>query len=105
MIRKDAKKRKYEYFYPLYELLADGETVFLFLKDSYNQSRYEFKEGVEVKYLAEVLDAGTGEFLRSVYFPFIPAVIKNGYAYKRARSEESFSIIRKYKIDQAVYGK
>jgi len=100
--RKEMDKKRGEIleelvFYPAIQgqgIFTDGNLLFA--------KTYEYVKGKG--YVYEIFDIETGSYLRSAYFPFDP-VIKNGYAYKRARSEEGFSIIEKYRIDPAVYGK
>ena len=55
--------------------------------------------------LTDVLDLEAGKYVTSVYFQFIPAVIKSGYAYYITTDEKGFAEIMKYKINPAVYEK
>jgi len=98
--RRDRDKIRAKYLeelevYPaIREIFSDKNLLFA--------KTYKYVKGKG--YVYEIFNIETGSYLRSAYFPFDP-VIKNGYAYKRARSEEGFSIIEKYRIDPAVYGK
>ena len=53
----------------------------------------------------DVFDIDSGIYVKSAYFPFVPNVIKNGYAYRLAYDKDGFAEIRKYKVNPAVYGK
>lgn len=53
----------------------------------------------------DIFDVDAGIYIMSAYFPFVPNVIKNGYAYRLTRDEEGFAEVRKYKVNPAVYGK
>jgi len=88
------KERKYKS--PLQNILTDRNFIFAFT--------YEKNESEEI--FTDIFNADTEKYLSSAYFPFIPSVIKNGYAYhlKRVTATE-FAEIKKYKIDPAVYGK
>ncbi|KPK95695.1 hypothetical protein AMJ80_04165 [bacterium SM23_31] len=88
------KLRDAKYLPPLQNIMADGSFIFVFIFGEY-----------DVEMQVDIFDADTGNYLQSAVFPFIPRVIKNGYAYKFGRSEEDFPIVEKYKIDPAVYGK
>lgn len=88
------KLRDAKYLPPLQNIMTDGRFIFVFIYG-------EFGDEMQV----DIFDADTGNYLQSAVFPFIPRVIKNGYAYKFGRSEEDFPIVEKYQIDPAVYGK
>ncbi|MFC1553941.1 hypothetical protein ACFL7D_04835 [candidate division KSB1 bacterium] len=81
---------------PLQALLTDRHYIFAFT----------FQENEIGEFFTDVLDADSGEYISSLYIPFIPDQIKNGYAYllKRATQTE-FAIIQKYRIDPSVYNK
>ena len=90
-------------FYPaLSALRYDSGMIFAF---RYSGQVWNYKDDVPVEYLTDVFDAETGKYLHSVGFPFIPVVIKNGFAYRIKRATNEIPIIEKYKIDPAVYGK
>ncbi|KPK95853.1 hypothetical protein AMJ80_03265 [bacterium SM23_31] len=84
-----------KYYASVQKLLVDGYYVFAF-----TMQKNEAGES-----LVDVFDMKQEKYLHSAYFSVIPYIIKNGYAYKTGRDEEGFSIIEKYKIDPAVYGK
>jgi len=88
------KLRDAKYLPPLQNIMADGSFIFVFIFGEY---------GDEMQ--VDIFEADTGNYLRSAVFPFIPRVIKNGYAYQFGRSEDGFPIVEKYRIDPAVYGK
>ncbi|MFC1554691.1 6-bladed beta-propeller [candidate division KSB1 bacterium] len=91
-----------KYFNPLHELLTDDNFIFLVPLKFY---MFGFKIDVKKDFPIEVIDAETGKQLCTANFPFIPSIIKNGYAYRRNRDPEGFSIIERYRIDPKVYGK
>lgn len=80
---------------PLQGILTDGMFVFAFT--------FRVNENNEI--LTHIINAQTKIHLSTGYFPFIPQVIKNGYAYRTNTNKEGFYIVEKYKIDTAVYGK
>jgi len=91
-----AKACKEKKFYPsIQRMKIDGNYASLFT----------YVKNVDEEILTDVFDLEAGKYITSVYFPFIPADMENGYAYRIGRNEEDFSIIQKYKIDPAVYGK
>ncbi|KPK95768.1 hypothetical protein AMJ80_03660 [bacterium SM23_31] len=83
---------------------VDGNHVFLFPyeeKDNQEESSEKLKDR-----RVDVFNLDAGTYVTSVIFPFIPYVIRNDYAYEmRYGGREEFTIINKYKIDPAVYGK
>ena len=96
------------YYPPLRKLVTDQTFVFAF----------SFLHISEKGYLADVIDSESGKVISKVYFPMIPQIIKNGYAYQTvlprlSRGGMEFSnanpgeypVIEKYRIDPAVYGK
>lgn len=88
------KERKYKS--PLQNILTDRNFIFAVT--------FQINENDEI--FMDIFDADTGKYIKSAYFPFMPTVIKNGYAYQLKRTTETeFAEIRKYKIDTAVYGK
>ena len=96
-LQKDRTQRLKEVkYYPgVNDLLTDGDVIFVFTHERSD------KNGQVVHFI----DSMTGKRISSVYFPFIPEVIKNGYAYIRNLNEDGFYVVEKYKIDPAVYGK
>jgi len=56
-------------------------------------------------YVVEIIDADSGEYLRSAFFDFFPPIIKNGYVYRLMSGGNIFPYIEKYRINPAVYGK
>ena len=85
-------------YYPSIERMKiDGSYAFMF---TYNENSDE-------EILTDVFDLEAGKYITSVYFPFIPADIKDGYAYKISDyyQTKEFPEIEKYRIDPAVYGK
>ena len=80
----------------LQSLKADRNYIFAFT----------YKMNSKKEIIADVFDIDAGEYLVSAYFPKIPRIIKNGYAYYLIRgTDENFPKIEKYRIDPAVYGK
>ena len=94
--QKEVKKilKEFKYRPPLRSLRADGNYLFAFtyLKNS--------KDEIYV----DVFDTKTMKYLHSAYFPFIPRLIKNGFAYRINRPQKEFATVEKYKIDDIVYG-
>ena len=62
-----------------------------------------FYQNAAGEYLTDVIDAGTGEKIKSVYFSLLPYAMRNGYAYMLGTNVDGFYVIKKYKIDPAVY--
>ena len=94
-IEKILKKTKY--YPPLQELYTDRNLIFAFT----------YLQNDEGEFLVDVFNADTGEHINSAYFPFVPEIIKNGYAYKFNdwRKNIEFPLIEKYKINPIVYSK
>jgi hypothetical protein len=97
-ILADEQILKYGYHPPIQNLKTDGTLIFAFTQQTN-------KEG---QILTDVFDAQTKEYKTSVYFPFIPTVIKNSYAYKfnNYRNDKSlYPQVEKYAVDPKVYKK
>lgn len=94
-IKKYLDEKKYKT--PLQKILTDDEYIFAFT--------YTVNKNNET--LVDVFNAGSGEYVQSAYFQYVPEVIKNGYYYRinDLRFEGKRSVVEKYKIDPAVYGK
>jgi len=96
-----AKAKKY--YASIMTMKVDGSYVFLF--------PYEEKDNLEEPSerrkdrLTDVFNLDAETYVTSVTFPFIPYVIRNGYAYERHYGQDKFTVINKYKMDPAVYGK
>ncbi|KPK96210.1 hypothetical protein AMJ80_01220, partial [bacterium SM23_31] len=73
--------------------------------DRYYAFMFTYNKNDDEEILTDVFDLEAGKYIKSVYFPFVPVAIKNGYAYNRSKNEEDIFTIEKYKIDPAVYGK
>lgn len=86
---------KIKYHPPLQRLYTDKNLIFA----------VTFYKNDDGEYLTDVIDADSGEKIKSVFFSILPRAIKNGYAYMLGYNEEGFAVIRKYRIDEAVYGK
>jgi len=93
---------KLEYFYPVHEILADGNMVFLFPKTRHMKG---FKDDIIIDFQVIIIDAISGKIVRTAFFPVVPQVIKNGYAYRITNNKGGFRVVEKYKIDPKVYGK
>ena len=92
------RRRKIEGFKiyaPLQRIITDNYFIFAVT--------YEYNEGKG--YLVDIFNSSSREYLRSAYFPFIPAVIKNGYAYRLKTGSDIFPEVEKYKVNPAVYGR
>ncbi|KPK96174.1 hypothetical protein AMJ80_01480 [bacterium SM23_31] len=100
-----ARLENANYLPPLDFLHCDKNLLFAVHSTGYVRNLNILKKGEKIESLTDIFDIETGKYLRSAYFPFIPDVIKNGYAYRTHRNPEGFSIIEKYKIDPAVYVK
>ena len=98
-----ARLFKVKKYYPsVFRLKIDRNYAFVFPFHEKDR-KGEFETLTERQ--VDIFDLGAGEYLKTVNFPFVPAVIRNGYAYQRSLNEAGFPVIRKYKIDPAVYGK
>ena len=87
-------ERKYKS--TLQSLMTDRNYIFSFT----------FEKNKEDEIFTDIFNADTGKYLGSAYFPFVPSVIENGYAYNLKKTTETeFAEIEKYKIDPVVYGK
>ncbi|KPK96175.1 hypothetical protein AMJ80_01485 [bacterium SM23_31] len=93
----DKRFKDVKYFPPLKAIKTDGKFIFAFT----------WATGDSSEVFTDIIDADTEEYLGSAYFPFIPRVIKNGYAYKFNDwwANNDFPLVEKYSIDPAVYGK
>jgi hypothetical protein len=79
------------------QLKTDGGYIFIFTNRVNNKNEI----------LTDVFDVKIKKYISSSYFPFIPLVIKNGYAYKfnDAGLTKDYPKVEKYKISPIVYGK
>lgn len=93
LLRK--KLKELEFYPPLERILTDRNFIFVYT--------YEFAKNKGR--IVDVFDAKEGVYLRSVYFPFFPRPIKNGYAYNKGLNDEGFFVVEKYKVNPAVYSK
>lgn len=92
-MKNSAKNTKY--YPPLENLMTDRNFIFAFT--------YSKNDSGEI--LTDIFDADSGKYLRSAYFPLIPDIIKDEYAYCMKKGRDIFPVIEKYRIDPAVYGK
>jgi hypothetical protein len=90
------------YLPPLIALKADRNFAFLF---HYTDYPLGLKEGVVLTYPVDILDVDAEKIIASAEFPFIPDVIRNGFAYRLYRPVDDFPRVEKYRINPAVYGK
>ncbi|MFC1556002.1 hypothetical protein ACFL67_02860 [candidate division KSB1 bacterium] len=92
---------KYPGKVPVQGIITDNEYIFVFT----------YEAGDNATFLTDVFHGGRKEYICSVYLPFkrsyLPPIIRNGYAYymNDFRSSGDFPVIKKYRIDPAVYGK
>jgi len=97
-----AKAKKY--YASIMTMKVDGSYVFLFPYEE-KDTQEEYPERDKDR-LTDVFNIDEETYVTSVTFPFIPYVIRNGYAYERHYGGlDDFTIINKYSIDPAVYGK
>ena len=89
------KLKKLKVYAPLQLIKTDGKFIFAFT--------YEYIKGKGT--IVDIFDSEKGEYISSSYFPFKPSLIKNGYAYEPGINEEGFTVVEKYKVNPAVYGK
>ncbi|MFC1556154.1 hypothetical protein ACFL67_03635 [candidate division KSB1 bacterium] len=104
--REELRKKPYKdkgYYVSAVQLLSDNKFIFVFL---YSKG-YEKGSGGDpfIPLTTDVFDAENGEYVSTVDFPFIPWVIRNGYAYNLTVDADYFPVVEKYRIDPAVYGK
>ncbi|MFC1556155.1 hypothetical protein ACFL67_03640 [candidate division KSB1 bacterium] len=92
---EDMRKRLREvkYLPPVRDIIADGKNVFVVTYDSDYSNQYP----------AFVVNIETGDQGAMVIFPEPPAEIKGGYAYSKSINNDGFPVIKKYRIDPAVY--
>ena len=88
---------KLNQYTPMQQLKTDGGYIFIFTNRVNNKNEI----------LTDVFDVKIKKYISSSYFPFIPLVIKNGYAYKfnDAGLTKDYPKVEKYKITPAVYGR
>ncbi|KPK96176.1 hypothetical protein AMJ80_01490 [bacterium SM23_31] len=86
------KKKVYDFYKKIY---TDNNLIFV----------VTYIKVPDKGYVVEIIDAGTGEYLRSAFFDFFPQVLKNGYAYRLMFDRNIFPYVEKYIINPAVYGK
>ena len=87
--------KRVKYYVPVQEILTDGDFLFAFT--------YSVNDNGEI--LCNVFDTQTGLYVTSVYFPFIPSSVKNGYVYTIKQGADVFPEVEKYKIDLSAYRK
>ena len=89
--------RKAKVYPPVQEIISDRNFLFIFTFEHQEDSGYS----------VDIYDNKRSIFLRRVYFPFIPAVIKNGFAYRMSDyyRNKDFPVVEKFAIDSIVYGK
>ena len=98
MIQTDERIRDFGQYSPIQKIRTDGKYIFVF-------THTVNKKG---EIYTDIFDAETLKYINFVYFPFIPLVIKNGYAYRFNDFENNKAIypkVEKYTIDHSVYGK
>ena len=98
MMQTYEKIKNFGQFAPVQKIRTDGTYIFVFT--------YKTNKNGEI--FTDVFDAQVDKYITSVYFPFIPLVIKNGYAYSFNDFETNKSLypkVEKYTIDHSVYGK
>jgi hypothetical protein len=88
--------KKDKYYPPIIDVKIDSELLFIFL---HNENETGEK-------LVDIFNTKTGKFMRSAYFPFVPNIIKDGFAYRiNSEGGGAFPCIEKYSIMPGVYGK
>ncbi|MFC1477172.1 hypothetical protein ACFL6L_01780 [candidate division KSB1 bacterium] len=102
-IVRNAYERK-KFYSPVKNLKTDGNVIFAFT--------YETKNNEEIR--AELFDAETRTYLRSVWFPDWLAnqpmsrnqsIFRDGYVYRISSGSREFATIRKYKVNPRVYAR
>jgi len=86
---------KEKYNHSLKRIKTDGNYVFAFL--------YLTNDKKEI--YTDVFDIDKGQYISSLFFPKIPDVIKNGYAYYLISENKEYPRVEKYRINPKVYGR
>lgn len=94
--RRVIMAEKYIYHEPLWSLIVDGKTGYVFI----NQVPLNAENP-----LIDIFDLENQNYLRTVTLSLKRWYIKNGFVYTIGQSAEGFDVIEKYKINPAVYGK
>lgn len=55
-------------------------------------------------YITDIFDSESLEYLRTAYIPFF-AQIRGDFAYNMGENEEGFTVVKKYRVNPALYGK
>ncbi len=83
-----------KYCKSLQNIKTDGDLIFAFTH----------KRNEKNEIYTDLFSAGNRKYLKSVWFPEIPDVVRNGYVYYLFKgTSEEFPEVKKYKIDPAVY--
>jgi len=53
--------------------------------------------------LVDIIDLATGRLTARAEFPFLPEVIRDGFAYRLFTPEDDFPAVRVYRIDPRLY--
>ncbi|MCP4726057.1 MAG: hypothetical protein GY863_13525 [bacterium] len=87
------KYKNEKYYGPVKSLYVDKDLIFVV-----TNLRVQDKG-----FFTDIFQLKSGEYLHSVYFPSVPDVIKNGYAYKLLTGRNVLPTVVKYKISGAAY--
>jgi len=97
--RKVINKYKEKQYYPAVQgIIIDNNFVFIEL------GHFDEKQNI----LTDIYDLDTDTFVGSLYLPMEISTancINNGYSYDIGLDEEGFYVVKKYKLQPAVYGK
>ena len=96
----DEYSEKHKYLPALCALIYDRDLIF-----AVREVKFGTYQSDDFRYPADIFNAKTGNYIRTVEFPFKPKYIKNGYLYRQWENSEKYPIIEKYRIDPWVYGK
>jgi hypothetical protein len=103
MEKRAEDSREKVYFASVNRIRVDGDFAFVFLFSARNGDS-QVNSFLQPR-IVDIFDLNKMEYIKTVEFPFIPMVIRNGFAYIRNGDEKGFAVVEKYKIDPATYGK
>ena len=95
-----------EHYPPLKALRADGALLFGFSFSELDSIWHDIEEeGRMIPSTVDLIDLDRDRLVARAEFPFIPDVIRDGYAYLLHAPEDDFPSIRRYRIDTRLYNR
>jgi hypothetical protein len=93
------------YYPPLKALMSDGGRLFGFRYSEIDTSDAEDEEVVATRPRpVDIIDVESGRLVAEAMFPFIPQVIRDGFAYRLYLPGDDFPSIMRFRIDPRIYG-